>query len=89
LPLRCWRWKLLVFLLNAVDLRVQAGLTAPNNTHHSNPREKIFLKTINFGRKDTRYLPEPPRVFTYLSVSGLQISNQDENTPWQHADFSK
>ncbi|GGK62855.1 hypothetical protein GCM10011405_08640 [Rufibacter glacialis] len=68
LPERWWRWKLLVFLLKDVDLRVQAGLTAPSSKHHTNPREKIFLKTINFDCKDKRNLPEPLRVFTYLQV---------------------
>jgi len=48
----------LVFLLSDADFWVHAGLTAPNNTHHTNPREKNFLKTINFGCKDTRILTE-------------------------------
>ncbi|AKQ46538.1 hypothetical protein TH63_14310 [Rufibacter radiotolerans] len=56
------------------DLCVQAGLTAPSARHQINPKEKNFLKTINFGRKDTRYLPEPPRDFITISVSGLFFS---------------
>ncbi|WP_207435242.1 hypothetical protein [Sabulibacter ruber] len=46
----------MVFLLSDDDLRVQAGLTTPSSKHQINPREKIFFKTINFDRKDTRNL---------------------------------